>query len=50
MVEVVTDFLFLSYKIIADGNCSHEIGRLLFLGRKEMTNLDTVLKAETFIC
>ena len=45
MVEVVTDFLFLSYKIIADGNCSHEIRRLLFLGRKEMTNLDTVLKS-----
>ena len=45
MVEVVTDFLFLDYKITADGNCSHEIGRRLFLGRKEMTNLDIVLKS-----
>ena len=45
MVEVVTDLLFLSYKIIADGNCSHEIGRLLFLGRKGVTNLDSVLKS-----
>ena len=44
-VEVVTDFLFLDYKITADGNCSHEIGRRLFLGRKEMTNLDIVLKS-----
>ena len=45
MVEVVTDFLFLDYKITADGNCSHEIRRRLFLGRKEMTNLDIVLKS-----
>ena len=45
MVEVVTDFLFLGSKITADGNCSHEIRRWLFLGRKEMKNLDTVLKS-----
>ena len=45
MVEVVTDFLFLGSKITADGNCSHEIRRWLFLVRKEMTNLDTVLKS-----
>ena len=46
-VEVVTDFLFLSSKITADGNHSHEIRRRLFLGRKAMTKLDSVLKAET---
>ena len=42
---VVTDFLFLVSKITADGDCSHEIGRRLFLGRKAMTNLDSVLKS-----
>ena len=46
-VEVGTDFLFLSSKITADGNHSHEIRRRLFLGRKAMTKLDSVLKAET---
>ena len=46
MVEVVTDFLFLDYKITADGNCSHEIRRRLFLGRKAMANLDSVLKSK----
>ena len=46
-VEVVTDFLFLSSKITADGDHSHEIRRQLFLGRKAMTKLDSVLKAET---
>ena len=43
-VEVVTDFLFLGFKITVDGDCSHEIRRCLFLGRKMMTNLDSVLK------
>ena len=45
-VEVVTDFLFLGCKITADGYCSHEIRRQLFLGRKAMTNLDCVLKSK----
>ena len=40
--EVVTDFLFLGCKITADGDCSHEIGRQLLLGRKSMINLDNV--------
>ena len=44
-VEVVTDFLFLGSKIIADGDCSHEIRRQLLLGRKSMTNLDSVLQS-----
>ena len=43
MVEVVTDFLFLGSKITADGDSSHEIRRRLLLGRKAMTNLDSVL-------
>ena len=43
-VEAVTDFNFFGSKIIADGDCSHEIKRRLFLGRKVMTNLDSVLK------
>ena len=42
-VETVTDFIFLSSKITADGDCSHEIKRCLLLGRKAMTNLDNVL-------
>ena len=42
-VEAVTDFIFLGYKITADGDCSHEIKRLLLLGRKAMANLDSVL-------
>ena len=41
--EVVTDFLFLGSKITADGDCSHEIRRKLFLGRKAMKNLDSLL-------
>ena len=45
MMETVTDFIFLGYKITADGDCSHEIKRRLFLGRKAMTNLDNVLKS-----
>ena len=44
MLEVVTDFLFLGFKITTDGDRSHEIRRQLLLGRKAMTNLDSVLK------
>ena len=44
-VETVRDFIFLGSKITADGNCSHEIKRHLLLGRKAMTNLDSVLKS-----
>ena len=44
-VETVTDFIFGGSKIIADGNCSHEIKRCLLLGRKSMTNLDSILKS-----
>ena len=44
-MEVMTDFLFLGFKIIAYGDCSHEIRRRLLLGRKAMTNLDNVLKS-----
>ena len=44
-VETVTDFSFLGSKITADGDCSHEIKRRLFLGRKAMTNLDSILKS-----
>ena len=43
-METVTDFLFLGSKITADGECSHEIKRPLLLGRKAMTNLDSILK------
>ena len=43
-VETVADFIFLGSKITADGNCSHEIKRCLLLGRKAMTNLDSILK------
>ena len=44
-MEVVTDFLFLASKITADGDYSHEIRRRLLLGRKAMTNIDSVLKS-----
>ena len=44
-VEIVTDFIFLGSKITADGDSSHEIKRRLLLGRKVMTNLDSVLKS-----
>ena len=44
-VEAVTDFIFLGSKITADGDCSHEIKRCLLLGRKVMTNLDSILKS-----
>ena len=44
-METVTDFIFLVPKITADGDCSHEIKRRLLLGRKAMTNLDSILKS-----
>ena len=44
-MEIVTDFIFLGSKITADGDCSREIKRRLLLGRKAMTNLDSVLKS-----
>ena len=44
-VETVSDFIFLSSKITADGDCSHEIKRRLLLGRKVMTHLDSILKS-----
>ena len=43
-VEAVSDFIFLGSKITADGDCSHEIKRWLLLGRKVMTNLDSIIK------
>ena len=48
-VETVADFLFLGSRIIADGDCSHEIKRRLLLGRKVMTNLDSILKSRDII-
>ena len=48
-VETV-DFIFLGSKITADGDCSHEIKRRLLLGRKEMTNLDSILKSRDITC
>ena len=44
-VETVADFVFLGSKITVDGDCSHEIKRLLLLGRKVMTNLDSIFKS-----
>ena len=44
-MEIVTDFIFLGSKITAHGDCSHEIKRRLLLGRKAMTNLDSILKS-----
>ena len=44
-METVTDFIFLGSKITVDGDCSHEIKRCLLLGRKTMTNLDSILKS-----
>ena len=49
-METVTDFIFLYCKITTDGDYDHEIKRCLLLGRKAMTNLDSVLKAETSLC
>ena len=48
-METVTDFIFLGSKITADGDCSHEIKRRLLLGRKAMTNLDSILKSRDII-
>ena len=45
-METVADFIFLDCKIIADGDCSHEIKRCLLLERKAMTNLDSILKSK----
>ena len=47
-VEKVSDFIFLGSKITADGDCSHEINRRLLLGRKVMTNLDSILKSRHY--
>ena len=47
--ETVTDFIFLGSKITADGDCSHEIKRCVLLGRKVMTNLDSILKSRDII-
>ena len=47
--ETVTDFILRSSKITADGECSHEIKRCLFLGRKSMTNLESILKSRDII-
>ena len=44
-METLTDFIFLGFKITANGDCGHEIKRHLLIGRKAMTNLDTVLKS-----
>ena len=49
-IETVADFIFLGSKIIADGDCSHEIIRCLLLGRKVMTNLDSILKSRELLC
>ena len=49
-METVTDFIFGGSQITANGDCSHEMKRRLFLGRKAMTNLDSIKKAETLLC
>ena len=49
-VETMSDFIFLGSKITADGDFSHEIKRRLLLGRKVMTDLDSILKTETLVC
>ena len=49
-VETVSDFILGGSKISADGDCSHEIKRHLLLGRKVMTNLDSIFKTETLLC
>ena len=49
-METVTDFIFLGSQITSDGDCSHEIKRRLFLGRKFMTNLDSILKSRAITC
>ena len=50
IVETVTDFILGGFKITADGDCSHEIKRRLLLGRKAMTNLDSILKSRDISC
>ena len=50
IVETVSDFIFLGSKITTDGECSHEIKRRLLLGRKAMTNLDSMLKNRDITC
>ena len=49
-IETVTDVIFLGFKITADGNCSQEIKRYVLLGRKAMTNLDSILKSRDILC
>ena len=49
-METVTDFIFLGSKITVNGDCSHEIKRHLFLGRKAMSNLDSILKSRELFC
>ena len=49
-VETVSDFIFLGSKITADGDCSHEIKRHLLIGRRVMTNLDSILKSRDITC
>ena len=49
-VETVSDIIFWGSRITADGDCSHEIKRRLLLGRKVMTNLDSIFKTETLLC
>ena len=49
-MEIVRDFIFLGSKITADGDCSHKIKRCLLLGRKAMTNLDSILRSRGIIC
>ena len=49
-METETDFIFLGSKVTADGDCRHEIKRCLVLGRKTMSNLDSILKTETLLC
>ena len=50
IVDTVWDFIFLGSKITADGDCSHEIKRHLLLGRKVMTNLDSIFKSRDWLC
>ena len=49
-MKTVTDLMFLDSEITVDGDCSHEIKRRLLLGRKVLTNLDSILKAKTLLC
>ena len=48
--ETVTNFIFLGSKITADGDCSHEVKRCLLLGRKTMTNLESIFKSRAILC